>query len=184
MSKRTKSREKRIKPQIWVFCEGETEEAYVAHLRSRYRVPIEIVTRVAGTGISAQLIRKHKKGKPSHPKDKNYLMYDADVQHLLDKIITIAGVTLLLSNPVIELWFLLHFKNQKASLSTDDCVRELNNRLRNTYKKGKISNRLSRKLEEECNKACARARSLTSKNNPSTNLYVFIEALESIKRQA
>ena len=48
----------------------------------------------------------------------------------------IKNITLIVSNPSIELWFLLHYKNQTAALTGRDCIRELNNRNRNNYKKG------------------------------------------------
>ncbi|MDP4915040.1 MAG: RloB family protein [Saprospiraceae bacterium] len=31
-----------INPTFYVFCEGETEEAYINYLRSKYRLPILI----------------------------------------------------------------------------------------------------------------------------------------------
>jgi hypothetical protein len=83
MSKRSKSRGKKINPHFWVFCEGKTEEAYVTYLRSKYRVPIEIISKVAGSNVSERFIRKFKQGKPTHTKDKNFLIYDADVAEVL-----------------------------------------------------------------------------------------------------
>ena len=38
MSKRNKPKGKRINPTYWVFCEGKTEETYVAYLRTKYRL--------------------------------------------------------------------------------------------------------------------------------------------------
>lgn len=184
MSRRAKPRGKRIKPQIWVFCEGQTEEAYVAHLRSRYRIPIEIVTKVAGTEISEVYIKRQKKGKPVHTKDRDFLMYDSDVPAVLTRLAAIPNVTLLLSNPAIELWFLLHYKNQTAAISSDDCIRQLSNRNRNTYIKGRIDNKLERHLNNGYMQACVRAKSLRNTNNPSSNVYIFIETLASIKSQS
>ncbi|NCA85625.1 MAG: hypothetical protein EOM83_08630 [Clostridia bacterium] len=76
--KRKAPRQKSINPHFWVFCEGETEEAYIAFLRSAYRVPIEIISKVVGSRITDRFIVAHKKGKPVHDKDKDFLMYDAD----------------------------------------------------------------------------------------------------------
>jgi hypothetical protein len=61
-------------------------------------------------------------------------MYDADVTMILDRLLKIKSAKLLASNPSIELWFLLHYKNQTANISTDDCIRELCNRNNNNYK--------------------------------------------------
>ena len=112
MSKRSKPKGKKIKPQIWVFCEGETEKAYVEHLRAKYRLPIEIISRVAGSDITERYINQCKKDKPGDPKDLDFLMYDADVPAVLKRLQSIPQATLLFSNPVIELWFLLHFKTK------------------------------------------------------------------------
>ncbi|GAB4407831.1 MAG: RloB family protein [Bacteroidia bacterium] len=181
MRKRNKPLGKKIKPQIWVFCEGETEKAYVAHLRAQYRIPIEIVTRVSGTAISSKYIGKCKKDKPAHPKDLDFLMYDADVPAVLQRLQSIPNAILLLSDPVIELWFLLHFKNQSTACSTDDCVRDLHNRT--GYVKGAINGKLARKLNECIVKACERARKLPQAKHPSSNVYLFIETLDQIKRE-
>jgi len=176
-SKRSPSKGKKINPHYWVFCEGETEAAFVAHLRSKLRVPIEIVTKVIGNRITQRLINSHKQGKPIDPKDKDFLIYDADVPVTLERLKAIKSAILIASNPSIELWFLLHYKNQSANISTNDCIRELCNRNRNTYKKGVIDSRLEMKLTESCEKACERAKGLYLFDNPSTNMYVFIEEL-------
>lgn len=56
-SKRRASKGKRINPHYWVFFEGETEEAYIHFLRSEYRLPIEIVSKIAGSSISSRFIQ-------------------------------------------------------------------------------------------------------------------------------
>jgi len=183
MSKRSKSRDKKINPHFWVFCEGKTEEAYITYLRSKYRVPIEIIPKVAGSNVSERYIQKFKQGKPTHTKDKNFLIYDADVTEVLEKLKQISSATLIASNPAIELWFLLHYKNQNSHITTDNCIRELCNRNHNNYTKGKIDDRLNQKLTENCVKACERARNLNVFDNPSSNMNVLIQELESIKNE-
>ena len=61
-SERQASKGKKINPHFWVFCEGKTEEAYIRFLRSEYRLPVEIVTKIAGCDISERYIRSYKKG--------------------------------------------------------------------------------------------------------------------------
>lgn len=46
MRKHRPSKGKKINPHFWVFCEGETEEAYIYWLRARYRLPVEVVAKV------------------------------------------------------------------------------------------------------------------------------------------
>lgn len=180
--KRRPSRGKKINPHFWVFCEGETEEAYVCYLRSKYRLPIEIIPKIIGNKITERIIESCKQGKPTHAKDKDFLMYDADVPSVLEKLKSITSAVLIASNPSIELWFLLHYKNQTASLTADDCIRQLCNRNRNTYKKGVIDARLELKLSEHPEKASKRAKALTPFDNPSTNMHQFIDELENAKK--
>lgn len=182
VSKRRASKGKKINPHFWVFCEGETEEAYVCFLRSKYRIPIEIVPKIVGNKITQRIIKNCKQGKPTHDKDKDFLMYDADVPQILEKLKSIKSTVLIASNPSIELWFLLHYKNQRANITTNDCIRELSNRNRNTYKKGVIDTQLEIKLSENYTKSCERAKELILFNNPSSNMNVFIEELENVKK--
>jgi hypothetical protein len=182
-SSRRPSRGKKINPHFWVFCEGETEEAYVALLRSKYRIPIEIVSKVAGNRINKSYITRCKQGKLTHEKDRDYLIYDADVPEILSKLKSIDKALLIVSNPSIELWFLLHYKNVTARITTDECIKELNNRNKNCYQKGYIDKKLEEKLKEKCVDACKRAQALSLFENPSTNLYEFIEILEETSNQ-
>ena len=102
----------------------------------------------------------------------------------LEKLKAIKTAELIASNPSIELWFLLHYKNQTGAVTTIECIKELSNRNRNTYKKGVIDTQLASKISESCKKACERAKPLEIYNNPSSNMYVFIEELEKAKNKA
>ncbi len=179
-SKRSAPRGKRIKPTFWVFCEGETEAAYIARLRSEYRIPIEIITKIAGNNISEKRINRSKQGRFTHQKDKNFLVYDADVPEVLQKLQSVRRAKLIASNPSIELWFLLHYKTQTAFISTKDCIKELENRNRRSYLKGTIDIRLEEKLKANQRKACKRARKLVPFQNPSSNIYEIIDELEKL----
>lgn len=180
-SKRAKSKGKKINPIFWVFCEGETEEAYISLLRSKYRLPIEIVSKVVGNKINEQLIKRYKKDRPSHKRDKDFLVYDADIRSILEKLKNIKNAVLIVSNPSIELWFLLHYKNQTANISTQECIRELSQQSRQEYKKGIIDVHLELKLLENCQNACKRAKTLQLYNNPSSNMHLLIDDLEILK---
>ncbi len=180
--KRTASKGKKINPHFWVFCEGETEEAYVSFLRSRYRIPITIVSKIVGNKINERFIKSYKKGKPTHEKDKDFLMYDSDVPELLEQLLAIKSTILLVSAPSIELWFLLHYKNQTASISTKECIKELNNRNRISYQKGVIDCKLESKLSNNQVEACKRSKRLKLFQNPSSNIHVLIEILEDTNK--
>jgi len=180
--KRSASKGEKINPHFWVFCEGKTEEAYISCLRSKYRIPIEIVSKIVGSKITDRFIKEYKKGKPIHAKDKDFLIYDADVPEILDRLRGIKTAMLIASNPSMELWFLLHYKNQITSISSQDCIRELSKRNRNSYQKGVIDKNLEVKLTENLTKACERASHLILFNNPSSNMNVFISELENARR--
>jgi hypothetical protein len=182
INKRSASKGKKINPHFWVFCEGETEDAYVSFLRSVYRIPIEIITKVSGSCITNRFIKRYKQDKFTHSKDKDFLIYDADVIEILEKLKAIKDAKLIASNPSIEFWFLLHYKKQSAYITTNECIRELNNRNRNIYKKGIIDKRLETKLRDNYIEACRRSENLTLFNNPSTNMYSFIEELENANK--
>ena len=53
------TKEKRMRPNFFVFCEGETEIAYIQYLRSKYRVPIQIIPRKSDSNISCRYIVYH-----------------------------------------------------------------------------------------------------------------------------
>jgi hypothetical protein len=178
--KRAKSRQKKINPTLWVFCEGETEAAYIAMLRSKYRIPIEIITKVAGSSINEKYIKRYKQGRFTHTNDKDFLIYDADEPGLMQKIKAIKNAVPIISNPCIELWFLLHYKNQTAFISGQNCIKQLENRNSSPYQKGNIDNRLEEKLKENQSKACERARKLTSYENPSSGMYLIIDELDKV----
>jgi len=181
-SKRNASKRKKINPHFWVFCEGETEEAYIIFLRSEYRLPIEIIPKIAGCDINEKYIKSFKRGKPTHEKDRDFLIYDANIQKILNKLKDIKSAKLIASNPAIELWFLLHYKNQKTFITEQKCIKELCQRNRNDYKKGFIDDKLKIKLKEKYKEACIRSKNLILFENPSTNIHEFITALEDAKK--
>ena len=107
------------------------------------------------------------------------MLYDLDVTKIIQRLKKIKSAELLVSNPSIELWFLLHYKNQTAHIESSDCYREMNNRNR-TYKKGVIDNRLKAKLTEKISDAVKRAKKLKSYQNPSSTIYKLIDRLEKL----
>jgi len=167
---------RKVKPVYYVFCEGETEERYVKFLKRYYRIPIEISSRKRNN-ISDQYIRKYKRGRPSHLNDKTFVMYDLDKEDTREIILNLQA-KLLCSNPCIELWFLLHFKNHSAHLSSKDAIQLLEWKYPN-YQKGKIDANLFNKLLEKNDNATARAKKLVDHENPSSTVYKLIELMKS-----
>ena len=179
---RRKSRGKKINPTFWVFCEGETEESYINFLKSLYRISsIQIHSKVKGNAITSKYISAYKQDKPTHEKDINYLVYDLDVVGMQAKLEQIKDCILLVSNPCVELWFLLHYKNQKSAVDSKYCYNQLNKRNKK-YAKGFIDEKLYEKLKDKYKEAIKRAKELPKFNNPSSTMYLFLEKLEELKK--
>jgi len=172
-----------INPTFFVFCEGESEAAYINHLKNSYRKPVVIIPKVTKNKVSVRFIKESIKSSFGHEKDRVYLVYDIDVAGFHEKLLAIQKEIvsiLIISNPCFELWYLLHFTNQTAEISTDHCIKKLENVFK-SYQKGIINTKLLEKLGEKKSEAIHRAKSLLPPNNPSTNIHLFIEELERIK---
>lgn len=171
---------KSINPTFFVFCEGETEEKYISYLRAKYRLPIVIDAKVAGNRITSEYIRNYKQTKINHSKDKTFLIYDLDVPEMLSKLQKIPDAIIIASNPCFELWFLLHFQEQKSAITTIECNSKLKHHHK-TYQKGNIDVRLKEKLVEKHDKALHRASKLKMYQNPSTQINLLIQNLDEVK---
>lgn len=173
------SKEKRMKPNFFVFCEGETEVAYVMHLRSKYRVPIQIIPRKSDSNISCRYIENCKKGYELTDRDQTFLMYDLDVAGVLEQLKCIPGATLLVSNPCVELWFLLHCVDVSAEQNQNACVK-MYKKYSGNYSKGKLGVVDVNIFAAGEENAIQRAKKLNSPNNPSTTVYKLIEAIREV----
>lgn len=182
MSKRNKSKGKRINPTYWFFCEGETEAAYISFLKANFRLSIEINFKISGLAITEKYIDSFKRGKPTHEKDKNFLIYDGDIQDVLKRLQAITNATLIISNPSIELWFLYHYQEQKSAISTVECIKQLNIKSGGKYKKGILDPKLREVLTSKMLGACERSKKSQLFQNPSSNLFVLIEELDKAKK--
>ena len=183
--KRKQSKPREMKKIFLIFCEGQTEECYVQVLRSKYRVPIKIVTRVEGLNISSKEITSHCKSLCIGVDDDNvkvFLMYDMDVP--LDKS-KFKGccVEYLLTNPTFELWLLLHVANQSAAISTTDVIEKLKSFEEwANYKKGTFTEQQKNILWDQKDEAINRAKLLTDEENPSSQIYKLLSLLDKESR--
>jgi hypothetical protein len=180
MREARRSQGKTIRATFFVFCEGETEEKYIRYLRSCYRLPIEINPKIAGNRITSKYIINYKKQKASHAGDKTFLIYDGDVEAIIKRLQTIRDVEILLSTPCFELWYLLHFLDQKSHLTSEECNLQIKSHIEN-YQKGHLDEKLKAHLSEYQSDAIARAKSLPTSANPSTSVYKLIEELNTLK---
>lgn len=170
-----------MKPTFFVFCEGKTEKIYIEYLRSKFRIPILIDPKIAGNRITNNYIKRQIKDRHDPSKDYVYLVYDLDVPEILKKLQSIKNSILLCSNPSFELWYLLHFQEQKANIDSNECERKLK-KCCPEYEKGKIHAALERGLEKGHEKAVTRASKLKALENPSTQMYQLIRKLESLRQ--
>lgn len=166
-----------MKPNFFVFCEGETEIAYVKFLRSLYRVPIQVIPKKGKSNISEDFIVKSKNEYVQTDQDKVFLMYDLDVDGMLVQLQKIPNAELLVSNPCVELWFLLHYQDQKSEISSDKCIKKLQ-KVSKEYKKGTLSEEEKDVLAKNKDQALERAKKLVEFQNPSTTIHRLLDLLK------
>ena len=171
------SRGKAMRPNFFVFCEGETEEAYIGIVRAHYRAPIQIITKKTLLNITPALINRIKANYICTKNDRTFLMYDLDVPTVLERLKKIPNATLLYSNPCVELWLLLHYANQQTELTSKECVEKLC-AIVPTYRKGTICKTMELDLLQRTPQAIKQAEKLLPYANPSTTVLEFIKSLE------
>ena len=181
-SKREKAKPMRMRKIILVICEGETEESYVNLLKNWYKLPIRIVSHVAGTRVSPSFVEKRTNELKISREDnvQAYLMYDMDVE-AINKKVRSCKADLLLSNPCFELWLLLHAKDQRSAISTDDTIKALRNSnpVWQRYAKSAFTDKQKVFLIEYTSIAVDRAMHLAEFDNPSSGIYKLIRNLEN-----
>ena len=173
-----RSKGKEIRPTFFVFC-GESEESYISYIRSKYRVPIRIESKVAKNRIDQKYVTRIISSLPKHEKDRHFLMYDLDVPEVTEKLLSMKKTILILSNPCIELWYILHTYNHTAEATSQECIRQLEGICRG-YRKGYICDKLKHKLIAGIENASKRAKKLLLYQNPSTSVYRLIDELDRV----
>jgi hypothetical protein len=182
-----------------IVCEGEkSEKMYFDALRSKLRlnaVRINVISPSESEPIAVvehAIAKKKEMARLGIPYEKVWCVVDVEIppHKTLDKAWEKARKTnrleLILTNPCIEYWFLLHFKKHTAPfVNTDDVMDELK-KVHRSYKKGRIDfDVLSRHTataikhskevleEKKCGEyllAC----------NPSTHVHRIVEHLQNI----
>lgn len=126
LQRQSKVRRKRV--QLRVYCEGQaTEQNYIVHWYRKYRddVVISIANHQATTPL--QLVeravreRQHDLSKQEDDEgsayDSYWCVFDVDEHPHLKEAIQLAqahGIKTAISNPCLEIWFILHFQDQTA----------------------------------------------------------------------
>lgn len=167
-----------------IICEGETEKAYINALQRHYRLSIVIKTKICGSAINSRLVNQYVSELSVESEDeyKIFYTYDSDVQSIVDKLKALPG-TLVLTNPCIELWFLLHNAQCARSQDSKTVLKALVNchNAWASYSKGALSKDQAEILINNRQVAIERSKRLAWPENPSSNMHVLIEALEMQK---
>jgi len=150
---RNRRPQRKMKPVFLVFCEGNTEETYINFLRQKYRLPIRVISRITGQSISPKYIQRIVQSEKIGNGDMitSFLMYDLDSNEVVDKLKTCNDSINISSNPVLELWFLLHNIEQNAAITSDNCIKKLINLDSDwaSYEKGYFSEKQKQLLWEK-----------------------------------
>jgi len=125
-----------LRKDILVFVEGErTEEDYIRHwhranrfnvnvrLHPQRGMPRTLVETAAAEKRQAE--REEKRGR-GRAYDEVWCVFDVDDHPRLHEVEPMArdnGIHLAVSNPCIELWFMLHFRDQTAYIHRADAQR-------------------------------------------------------------
>ena len=174
-------RGKKMNPTFFVFCEGKTEAAYVDLLRRNIRVPVEISASDIDSNISQPYIDRCRRDRFTTPEDKTFLMFDLDVPGMLEHLKKIKEATLLLSNPCIEYWFLLHYNEVNKEMSSAQCLARLK-AIDAEYSKGDFSVLMKKVLIEGIDTAASRAKAKEDYTNPSTTVHLLTDEILKSKR--
>ena len=179
-----------MNPIFLIFYEGESEEAYISFLKQiEHRLPIKLLPRKSI--LYAAEINRRIKTEKIGPIDKitSFLMYDLDIKGNDKKLAackkSIKDSIGIASNPAIELWFLLHIKEQNAAISTKNCITTLmkSEHAWDSYKKGSLSEKQKQQLWDNRELASARAKRLSEGENPSSSVFRLIDAIEGVNSQ-
>lgn len=175
---------RKIKSLFLVLCEGETERTYVEMLKRVFRAAITVKTKISGNCINERLLRQYVQelGLGKDDSCEIFFMYDADIQNIVERLSKLNG-RLILTNPCIELWFLLHVRNHTKALTSAQIVNSLKtaHQVWSTYEKGKLTPKQAELLTTGLEEAKGRAKLLQFGSNPSSNIFEFIEELEKAK---
>lgn len=182
--------------ELLVFAEGAvTEEDYLTYWRRRFRgqvnvelhefhgTPLALVQRASEAKAKNEKAEKKDQGR-AH--DEVWCVFDIDEHPRVDEATHLAaesGINLAISNPCIELWFLLHFADQTAYIDRHAVQRDAKAHL----KCGKdLDDAALDSLAEKFGLAKARAKRLDEKHrgdgtrapgNPSSGVWRIVDSI-------
>lgn len=180
-----------VRRKLHVFTEGrKTEVQYLGHWFQLHRERVLVVFDPSH-GSPRRLVEEAAKQKREDRRrgqlaDEYWCVFDIDEHEKVPEAIDMAQanqIRLAISNPCIELWFLLHFGDQNAYIDRRDAQSESESLLQ--CEKNLSSEALAR-LEERFEAARRRAQHLDRKHeldgsppraNPSSNIWALVERI-------
>ncbi len=186
--------------RILIVCEGtKTEPIYFGAIRKEKRLTTTAIHVVGTAKSSVSLIEEAKKLYIEVEKDVDlkydevYCVFDRDDHLNIPAAFDMArknDFTVIFSNPCFELWFLLHFEDQKSYIDRKKVKSLLNKHFKAVYKKEYDKSKdIYNDLKQSQETAIQRAKELRKLHkdslkqeteNPSTNVDVLLEALDKI----
>ena len=112
-----------------------------------------------------------------------WIVFDRDQVQGFDDIIAEAagkGIQVGWSNPCFEIWLLLHAKDQKTAITTENLIKELKKcaSVWKNYTKSDFTETQQTFLKGNTDIAVKRAKGLKELQNPSTSIYKLIDLLK------
>lgn len=196
-----KKRQKERQKLICLICEGETEEKYFRSLCNCLGVQKNVdVQRVSMPKTQCELAKKWKSETPKEGIAGVFCVFDENMEEVCEGL-DIPGVvrkaqkdqiSTVISNPVFEIWFVLHYNKYDKACSKKDIIKHLKTipDFKN-YVKGKDYFRLLQpKMKDakenaiwlETRQKKAGSSDKTVSKNPSTDVHKLIEKLVQFKR--
>ena len=153
-------------------------------LRQKYRLPVKVISRITGLKISPSVVQRIIQAEKIGPGDiiKSFLMYDLDTKGIAERLAGCKNSICIASNPSVELWFLLHSREQNAAITAGSCIEKLKKLDSDweNYRKGALSEKQKLLLWGNRGAACARAKYLPDGENPSSSVFRLIEAMDDV----
>lgn len=185
------------KPLILIVCEGaKTEPKYFEALRIKKRLSTTEIAVYGGDEAGTHpksVVEYARRKKIEKAKEGGYdhvwCVFDRDEHENIEQAFDLAArydIKVAFSHPNFELWFLLHYQEQRAALNRYEAIRKLKTHVPD-YEKN-VSGMYQRLLGQQPI-AMSRAMLLrdmhskngdTEKENPSSTVDLLVEFLESL----
>lgn len=189
--------------KVIVFCEGQTEEAYIQYFINKFENKryFDVTVKNILIGGNSKAVYKHAKSFLANPSNnlrygldfKKYLIFDCDapdnIEEVIKEIENNKQFDMLLTNSIFEVWLLMHFEKVVTSLSYNTIYARLKDYIGNYYNKGSYDDirliieegsvdlaiKNSKELEEKYQKQNKAIPQDIKQMNPYSNVYQLIE---------